>query len=188
MRCKQEPRAFTLIEILVVVGIIAVLASLMMPAIHRARLAAKITASKGNLRQIYIGTMLYREEQGSTSEFGHANAMGLPWMVGSNQDVARQVAPAEVWRSPCCCHKDGFNNSIMQYTEFMHTDDFWERYSTTYRGDAVMFFDAHCNDSNTDLYRPRGSEIRLVGVRLNGAIETRVRRVSMSDTEAFWHY
>lgn len=183
---RRSQSAFTLLEIVVVIGIIAVLASFLMPAIAEVRVAAKITASKGNLRQIYIGTMLYRDQVGSTTEFGEASAMGLPWLVSRSQAIADSIAPRAVWQSPCCCHKDGFKNEILSYSEIMHTEEFWESYVAEQEGSTILFFDAHCNDQATDLYRPRGRTVRLVGVRLNGAVESRVRRTRLSALDSFW--
>lgn len=58
---------FTLIELLVVVAIIAILASMLMPALARAREMARGTTCENNLRQMSLVMMLYTEDnEGST--------------------------------------------------------------------------------------------------------------------------
>ena len=55
-------RAFTLIELLVVISIIAVLASLLLPAIAVVRRGAELSACSSNLRQMTIGIIAYAGE------------------------------------------------------------------------------------------------------------------------------
>ena len=55
-------RAFTLIELLVVIAIIALLVAILLPALKQARLAAWLTKSMSNCRQITIGAGTYRED------------------------------------------------------------------------------------------------------------------------------
>lgn len=55
-------RAFTLIELLVVASIIAILASLLLPAITLVKEAARSVRCKSALRQIYMGTMAYSQD------------------------------------------------------------------------------------------------------------------------------
>src|SRR5690349_6702596 len=55
--CRR--RAFTLVELLVVVGIIALLIAILLPALRRARWAAERIACMSNQRQSYLALCMY---------------------------------------------------------------------------------------------------------------------------------
>ncbi len=82
-------RGFTLIELLVVIAIIAILSSLLLPAVQAAREAARKTQCRNNLRQIGIALHTYYDQM-SVFPPGYVSAInpdrsdaGMGWGWGS---------------------------------------------------------------------------------------------------------
>jgi prepilin-type processing-associated H-X9-DG protein len=86
---KNCRRAFTLIELLLLVVIIAILAGLLLPALGRAKAKARATACLNQLRQIGIACALYAGENHDRlpqSEHQHASWVQTlqPFLSGTN--------------------------------------------------------------------------------------------------------
>lgn len=82
-------RAFSLIELLVVIGILAVLAGLILPAVQAVREAAARAQCANNLKQIGLAALNYESANQKLPDGGHAWKLGffgqiLPYMEQSN--------------------------------------------------------------------------------------------------------
>jgi prepilin-type processing-associated H-X9-DG protein/prepilin-type N-terminal cleavage/methylation domain-containing protein len=75
---KSQRTAFTLVELLVVIGIIAILISLVLPALARARSAANMIACQSALRQIGGMIQIYGTQNKMFAPWGRVDKMKLP--------------------------------------------------------------------------------------------------------------
>lgn len=93
---KRTEKAFTLVELLVAIGIVAVVIAILLPVIGRARESSRRSFCQNNLRQIYLGIQQYV----------HDNDDRYPAYNGIGNDIAWQykivpyIKKQEIFRCP----------------------------------------------------------------------------------------
>ena len=78
---NQMSRAFTLVEVLVVIAIIGILVALLLPAIQSAREAARRSQCVNNLKQIGLACMNHVD----TRKYWPSGGWGYDWTADSNR-------------------------------------------------------------------------------------------------------
>jgi prepilin-type N-terminal cleavage/methylation domain-containing protein/prepilin-type processing-associated H-X9-DG protein len=97
MRPTRHHRGFTLVELLVVIGIIALLVAILLPVLGRAQEAGRRTQCLSNLRQITLAWMMYADDnKGMLVNANPDLANPTPWVAAGNTD--NSIKDGALWK------------------------------------------------------------------------------------------
>jgi prepilin-type N-terminal cleavage/methylation domain-containing protein len=146
--CQRRRRAFTLIEFLVVIGIISLLIAILLPTLHGAREQARAVACQSNERQLMMAFFMFANEHQNHLPGNYFDSMyqqktdpeKRDWLIGDNPNqgngalqildapqngtVFRYLKDPKVYLCPSYDHGDGFNvgagsNGRFDYAAFI---------------------------------------------------------------------
>lgn len=98
-------RAFTLVELLVIIGILALFSTMLLPALCKAKLPSRATACAANFRQWAVSANMYAADFNGVlpgAAFYPSGGGGNPWDVGVGftPALARYGLTAPMWFCP----------------------------------------------------------------------------------------
>jgi prepilin-type N-terminal cleavage/methylation domain-containing protein len=164
-------KAFTLVELLVVLGVITILVSLLLPALARVRQQALQVRCQSNLRQVGAHLLVYvNQSRGWLFPVGPPAPTGLPTTLGTNVPHEQRwpvyVFTPAVWNPPILkCPSDVDPVEEHSYVLNQHLADHRVRYSTTHVGgltSSEIVVMGEKFSTVADYYMERGDFFRVV--------------------------
>ncbi len=202
-------RGLTLVEALIVLGVIAIVAALLTPVFMKVKENARVATSVGNVKQLLGALLLYRQDYNGVDVFEGprayyrvalpASKIGFwPW-----EQLGPYGATDEVWRPPC-----GFDEEIYhvapcwgEFDRICYASAFYDPvnmvpgsanrnvlgdYLSRYRSNAVVFVDPFCNPPGTEVHLAHTWKRGIAGL-LSGQAVSKQGRGSMGVVEGlFW--
>ncbi len=96
----DRKHGFTLVELLVVIGIISILIAMLLPALNRARESARTVSCLSNLRQVTQGLMMYAQDNHGSLPYAWDFTSGTCWAGAIGGGPGRYVKDPRVFFCP----------------------------------------------------------------------------------------
>lgn len=189
-RVNKSYRAFTVLELVVVIAIIGILAALVLPALSAAKSKVKQTACLGNLRQINLGIRLYCDDSSDVSPVTKTPSVHMPSLAykelmksyvalkGRSSPQDRIFAcPADTYYYDQIKDSRGFYNIWIRVPHGQHEQRRFDYSSYWFNG-----FNFHTND-NPELAAWLG-----IAGRKMASIKDPAKTILVAEAPAFYPY
>ncbi|ARU44882.1 hypothetical protein CCB81_12305 [Armatimonadetes bacterium Uphvl-Ar2] len=177
----MKRHAFTLVEVLVVLAILAIVATLLFPVYSSSKNAAGKVVSYSKLKQSHLGLLLYREDNGGDNgHYGKPSLMNLPYDHWVFTDQGQYGVDWKL-RSPGGCPPWEAERKVTDFIFSNLTDDSdWATDAILYEELVVVFGDISCNPRKDFLATAPRRTKTSTAVLLSGQIATRTGRGDFS--------
>lgn len=158
--------AFTLTEVLVVVGIVILLTAISYPILSRAIGSSKQSVTISNLRQLAVAASIYRSSW-SEAESGTWQQVGLPpdlSLLDVDPQLMKTIGPTK--------------RGLMM----LYTFQGWDVYSANHSGSSVILGDLSWTDPNNNLEDDKSKKIAF-GAFLDTHVARRIGPGDWTDLE-----
>jgi len=173
-------QAFTVVELMVVIGIIIIVAAITFPIASSAKESAQRANCRSNLRQLHLATELYRADWAGDARFGSVQEMGLPYKASAaDQYVSEKLKlkglscpqHGKPWEQHAPEHYAYFPMQEPDLTavEPSNTPFEWSKFSARYGDETILFGDVSHNPVDHP-YLNDEFPMYAFGVTLGGAL------------------
>jgi prepilin-type N-terminal cleavage/methylation domain-containing protein len=177
----KRKAGLTMIELMVVIGIVLILIAITFPLINSSKASAHRTVCTSNLKQLHVGLSLYRSDWDGQERYGSISEMGLP----IPRPVVGQYASDLLNAASLKCHEHGKpweQHLPEQYAYFPmpepispkpgFTYQSWSKYTSRYQDDSIVFGDLAHNPTDHPYLNP-DFPLNVFGVNLGGQLVKR---------------
>jgi len=176
---KSHRAAFSVVELLVVVGIIVVLAAIGLAVMPSAKQSAQVSSTKARLHQLSVAFELYRTEYDG-GPVGDLGDLGLPPVLTIATGPRRFLGlPSETWVSACAPHPHARRLTTMFYYPSEGGQKLVEA-SNVLQNKLLLIADDTCNPPDV-LIQSSYVTKRGLGILLDGTLVDRRAQGDLHD-------